>query len=382
MYGVSSRSYPLWMSEGFAEFYSNAKFDKDGSVGLGLPATQRAMEIAYAKNVPIEHLLDTKTYLANKGKQHDEFYGRSWLLFHYLFFAETRKGQLGKYHDLLKTGTAELDAAKSAFGDLDALDKELGRYLKQKKLSYIKITASALSTGTINIRELDEGEAAIMPTRIRSKRGVTDKTAPELVPDARKIAAQFPQNAAVLSALAEVEFDAGNLKEAIVAADAAIAIDANNINARLQKAYALGRQADDISDEKSAKKAWATVRAELLKINAIENNHPIPLIQYYLTYARGGTPPTANAVQGLEWALALAPYDESLRFAVAQQQIFEERYDDAIDAMLPIANSPHQSEMTDAARKMIERAQAAKAGDKPSEEAQEEMSQETSEPAS
>lgn len=33
--------YPEWLVEGFAEFMSTAQFEKDGSVGLGLPATHR-----------------------------------------------------------------------------------------------------------------------------------------------------------------------------------------------------------------------------------------------------------------------------------------------------------------------------------------------------
>jgi tetratricopeptide (TPR) repeat protein len=362
MYGQSSQTYPLWLSEGFAEFYAQTKFDKDGSVGLGLPATQRALELAFSVNVPITRLLDTNSYLENKGKAHDEFYGRSWSLFHYLFFSETRKGQLSRYLTLLNQRTPELQAAKEAFGDLDALDKELGRYLKQKKMSYVKIAPAALNVGTINVRALDPGEAAIMPVLIRSKRGVNEESAAELLPEARKIASQFLQNAAVLAALAEAEFDAGNDKEAIAAADAAIAINANSINAHLQKSYAMSRQAEGISDDKEAKKAWKAVRDQLLKINAIEPEHPLPLMHYFMTFARGGAKPTKNAVDGLEWALQLAPFDVGLRFTVAQQQIFEERYDDAIYTLGPVANSPHQSDMAEAAQKMIEVAEAGKAG--------------------
>jgi Protein of unknown function (DUF1570) len=362
MYGASSQSYPLWLSEGFAEFYAQTKFDKDGSVGLGLPATQRALEMAFSVNVPINRLLDTQAYLDNKSKAHDEFYGRSWSLFHYLFFADNRKGQLTKYLNLLRQRTPELQAAQEAFGDLKALDAELGRYVKQKKLSYLKISPTVLNFGTINVRPLDAGEAAIMPIIIQSKRGVDEKTAPALVPDARKIAAQFPQNAAVLAALAEVEFDAGNDAEAMAAANAALAINPSSINAHLQKSYAMARQAEAITDDKDAKKAWKAVREQLLNINAIENDHPLPLMHYYLSFARGGAKPTKNSIDGLEWALQLAPYDVGLRFTVAQQQLQDERFDDAILTLGPLANSPHQSEMAEAAQKMIEVAEAAKAG--------------------
>ncbi len=360
MYGSSAQAYPLWLSEGFAEFYAQTKFEKDGSVGLGLQALQRAGELAFSVNVPIERLLDTKAYLANKSKAHDEFYGRSWSLFHYLFFSESRKGQLSKYLALLNQRTPELEAAKQAFGDLAKLDRELGSYLKQKKLSYLKIGPGALNVGTINVRALDPGEAAIMPVLIRSKRGVDEESAAELLPEARKIAAQFPGHAPVLAALAEAEYDAGNNIEAIAAADAAIAVDPNNVNAHLQKSYAMARQAEDVTDNKEAKKAWNAVREQLLKLNAIENDHPLPLMHYYLSFGRGGAKPTKNAVQGLEWALQLAPYDIGLRFTVAQQQMRDLRFDDAIYTLGPLASNPHQAEVADSAQKMIAVAEAAK----------------------
>jgi tetratricopeptide (TPR) repeat protein len=360
MYSVSSQSYPLWLSEGFAEFYAKVKFERDGSVGLGLPATQRLLELAYSVNVPIEQLLDTKAYRAKKSSQHDEFYGRSWTLFHYLTFAENRKGQLAKYMQLINQRTPEFEAAKMAFGDLTILDKELARYNRQSRLAYIKIAPSALNVGTISVRALDDGEAAIMPIRIRSKRGVNQEKAQELVPDARKIAAQFPGNAAVLAALAEVEYDAKNDLEAIAAAEAALAVDPKTINALLQKSFAMARQAETVSDTKERSKAWRAVRDQLLKINAIESEHPLPLMQYYLTFKRNGSQPTKNSVEGLEWALELAPFDIGLRFTTAQQQMNEQRFDDAITTLRPIANHPHKTDMAEAAQKLIDAALAAK----------------------
>jgi tetratricopeptide (TPR) repeat protein len=361
MYGASSQSYPLWLSEGFAEFYAKTKFEKDGAVGLGLPATQRAMELAFSVNVPIERLLDTKAYRANKSKAYDEFYGRSWSLFHYLAFEESRKGQLSKYLQLINQRTPELEAAKTAFGDLAALDKELARYLRQSRLKYVKIEPAALKVGTITVRALDAGEAAIMPVQIRSKRGVNKESAPELLPDARKIAAQFPQNAAVMAALSEAEYDAGNVIEAIAAANAALAIDPNTINAHLQKSFAMARQAEAISDPNERRKAWKAVRDQLVKINEIENDHPLPLMHYFLTFVRSGAKPTANAVQGLEWALELAPYDIALRFNVARQQMIERRFDDVVQTLGPVANNPHKIEMAEAAQKLIDLAETAKA---------------------
>ena len=99
--------------------------EADGTVGLGLPAQHRAYELFEARDVSIERLLDSKLYAAQKSKNYDNFYGRSWLLFHYLFTDDARRNQIVDYLNRLNRGEAELPAATAAFGDLKALDKAL-----------------------------------------------------------------------------------------------------------------------------------------------------------------------------------------------------------------------------------------------------------------
>jgi tetratricopeptide (TPR) repeat protein len=355
MFSLTDRIYPLWFTEGFAEFYSTAKFDKDGSVGLGLPANHRGAELVLAKNVSLERLLDTSSYLAKKTQEYDEFYGKSWLLFHYLKFSKEREGQFSSYLKKLAGGVTELEAAKQSFGDLKQLEKELDRYLMQRKMSYIKIAAPKLPIGPIAVRKLGEGEAAMMPIKIVSKRGVTREMALELLPKARAVAAKYPKDAAVMTALSEAEFDAGNPKEAIAAADIAIAADQQQINAHLQKAYAMASLAPDAVDPE---KDWLAVRRQFLKVNKLEADHPVPLIQFYLAFKGDGKEPSKNAVDGLEWALELAPYDPDLRMLVAEQQMSSKRYGDAVQTLEPLANSGHGSPLSITANEKIQIAKA------------------------
>jgi cytochrome c-type biogenesis protein CcmH/NrfG len=350
MYSNSASSYPLWMTEGFAEFYASAKFEKNGDVGLGLTAQHRAYEILQLKHVPIELMLDTEAYLAQKkSKEYDSFYGQSWALYHYLKFDESRKGQLLKYLAAITTGDSEINAAKNAFGDLKKLDKDLNKYIRQS-LYYFVLKADKLKTGPIALRPLRAGEAAMMPVRMQSKRGVDDASAAKLLPDARKIAAQFADDPAVLAALSEAEFDAGNDAEAIAAADKAVGIDPAQINATIQKGYAMARQAADAKDEKTA---WKNVRKQFVQVNKIEVDHPIPLIQFYQSYKAAGEQPTKNAVDGLEWALSLSPFDSGLRWTVAMQEMEDKKFAEAIVTLGPLANSPHGEESREAAQKLL-----------------------------
>jgi len=328
---------PRWYGEGYAEFFATARFESDGGVGLGLPAMHRAYELLEARDVSIEQLLDSKLYLANKTKTYDNFYARSWLLFHYLFTDTARRAQLVDYLNRLNRGEAELPAATAAFGDLKALDKALDAYTRQRKMTYFRVPATVLSVGQISVRKLSEGEAASMPIRIRSKRGVTEKEAAEVVLEARAVAAKHPDDPAVQATLAEAEYDADNDEAAIAAADKALATDPGNMTALIQKGYVLTR----IARETKTDAAWVAARRHFISVNKVENDNPIPLIYYYTGFIEQGKEPTKAALDGLEWALELAPYDGSVRMMLAHRQMQDKRYAQAIRTISPLAYNPH-----------------------------------------
>ena len=195
----------------------------------------------------------------------------------------------------------------------------------------------------------------MMPMAIESRVGVTLEEARGLVPKARKVADQYPDDPAVLTALAEAEFDAGNDDAAIAAADRALAIDPKQINARIQKGYALGRK---VRSGTLPNESWKDVRIEFLKANKIENDHPVPFVQFYLGYLAQNQPPTRNAIDGLERAMELAPFDASVRWLVAQQMVSDKRFKEAAQTLAPLAYSPHPDEHADMARKLLKDVEA------------------------
>lgn len=338
MHEASEWATPRWLSEGFAEFFSTARFERDGGVGLGLPAGHRAAELQYAKNVPIEALLDSDVYKKRKTKAYDEFYGRSWLLYHYLTLSGKRTGQMTSYRAALANGAGEVDAAKSAFGDLVVLDKELAAYLRQPKMRYVPIAADRLKVGSISVRKMRVAEATMMPVILESKRGVTDETAKLLLPRAQAVAAEFPDDPAVLAALAETEHDAGNYAAAVAAADKALAKSPTLVNAHVQKIYALARIAEEAGEPGNA---WKAVRKSVTALNAVENDHPIPLIYYYRSLLASGKDISETAKHGLERALQLAPYDKAVRWQTVKQMVDDEDYAIAYRTLMPLANDPH-----------------------------------------
>ncbi|MDP4605249.1 MAG: DUF1570 domain-containing protein, partial [Erythrobacter sp.] len=208
--GSARHAMPRWLSEGAAEYFSSARFNPDGSVDLGLPNNERAWEISQAAPVPVRALLDYETYRKNRGSRYDAYYGRSWLLYHYLRFNPQRAGQLVQYWQAVAGGSDSLAAGQQIFGDLDALERELGDYARQRSMAGMRFAAQDIRIGRVTVNPISDGYAAMMPVIMRSKRGVDDEKAATLVVEARKIAARYPDDGAVLAALAEAEYDAGN----------------------------------------------------------------------------------------------------------------------------------------------------------------------------
>ncbi len=334
----TSAVIPKWLVEGTAEFFSTAKIEKDGSVRFGTPANHRAYDIFTGHDLPLRDMLgDTKAKMTSQ--QVDELYGRGWLLTHYLTFEPSRRGQIDRYLALVQQGQPQLSAAEGAFGDLTKLEKDLKEYQRRKRLTTLVIPPPSTGAGTIAIRAMDPGEAAIMSVRARSDRGVNSKSALGVASDARSVAARYANSSPVMTALAEAEIDAGYYDAARAAADRAIALDPANIDALIFKARALTGSATAAKTTPD----WTQIRALLLRANRLDPDDPEPLMRYYLTFGSARERPSPSAIKGMLYAAALVPQVKTLRFLATQQLIFDKQWDAAARMFSSIAYDPHQN---------------------------------------
>jgi tetratricopeptide (TPR) repeat protein len=251
----------------------------------------------------------------------------------------------------INEGKPALEAAKSAFGDLKQLDKELDRYMMRSRLNYWKLTPDRIRVGNVNIRTLSPAEDAVMDVKIRSRRGVDRAKALQLLPEVRRAAAPFPNDAFAQATLAEAEFDAGNYKEAEAAAERAIAANPKFVDALIYKAKARMAVAEAAKDGDAAK--WKEVRRAIVAANRADPDDPEPKILFYTSFLAEGVEPTKNAAMGLVAALKDAPQDRGLRMMVAFQMLKDGRADDARNALRPVAFDPHGGEMAKAATDIL-----------------------------
>jgi len=340
---------PAWLVEGFAEFFSTAQFPKDGSVQLGTPANHRSYGLFALGKPSVEELLG-KSLNRRSDQQMDALYGLSWLLTHYLTFDPSRNGQLPKYLGAFGRGDDSLVAARATFGDLKQLDKDLDLYLRRNKFQYLQVAGSRLSVDGIEVRPLRPGEAAMAPVRMRSVRGVNNKTAPKVAADARAAAAGFPGDPAVQTALAEAEFDVRNYAAAEAAADLALKADPAFAPAMIYK----GKAKMEAAASKPDSADWKAIRSWFTKANRIDPEDAEPLMLFYESYRASGERPTKNAIDGLHYALLLVPQDERLRMMIVSQLMTDKRFAEARQSLAPLAYSPHLSDGRELAREIMD----------------------------
>jgi hypothetical protein len=336
---------PKWLVEGFAEFYSTARFEKDGSVGFGIAPAHRAYALSI-RTLALDDMLSGN--FANNAENSEQIYGRGWLLTHYLAFNKERTGQLTAYLRGMSAGLEPLDAARRAFGDLDRLAAEVDRYRKRKRLDYALVAANRLKVPKVTVAPLSAGEAAIMKLRLRTSYGVDKKTAPGVATEAAVIAKAFPREAAVWIELAEAELDADHPEAAKAAAEKAIELDPKAVNAHI---FA-GLAEEKLAEKDQSKAKWTAIRGRFLRANKLDADDPEPLVHYYRSFAAEGIAPTRNAVEGLYLAGDLVPQDHNLRLLVARQLLLDNKLEAARRELAPVGYNPHAGKQAEAAAKI------------------------------
>ena len=333
---------PSWLVEGFAEFMSTARVKPDGSVELGLPANHRAANLLSprAYQMPIADLLAGRP-VKNDGER-SSLYARGWLLAHYLTFSAQRSGQLQRYLDEFARGRPAHEAARTAFGDLALLEREVDRYLAKGSFPALTIPAGRLATGAVEITPLGAGGAAAMPLYQRLQTRIANRAPAEEAAAARKLAVAYPGDALVMMTLAEAEWVAGDFAAAEAAADRSVALDPRSSEALVWKGRAIFSRAE----RKLAGAAFADARAWFSRANTLDPENPEPLLYFYQTYRVERRPPTANAIAALHYAAELAPQDLGLALQSALQHLADKEPSKARPALVRIAQHPHGGELS------------------------------------
>ncbi|MBC9032451.1 hypothetical protein IAG41_08615 [Sphingomonas sp. JC676] len=358
MFSTYPIAYPLWYSEGFAEFNANVLFNENGSTTIGLPANYRAGAIgSEADYFSMTEMLDPPLS-TRQSWQLSMIYARGWLLTHYLTLDGERKGQLAKYLEEMNRGKTSTEAARIAFGDLKKLYRDMFAYRHRNKLAAPFLVPPPKRPIAVAIRPLSQGEVAILLPRARVTSGWRAQNMGTVARAAEHAAERFPDDARVQAQLAHIEYLARRTDSAEKAADRALALDPDNMLALLYKGRAAVRRAAEAKATDPA--IWSAARAPLIKANRADPNAALPLLYYYQSFLAAKQQPSANAVKGLSRAAVLAPEDSTVRVLLAERLLDQGDGLSARALLQPIAFAPHDDPKDNHMRAAIDLIDASK----------------------
>jgi tetratricopeptide (TPR) repeat protein len=350
-------AYPAWYVEGFAEFLSTAEF-KENKANIGLQAKHRVYQLYLEETTPIRKLLSSSVSEVDRD-QRGNFYGRAWLLTHFLTFKSERKGQLERYLALVSKGTPSLEAAEATFGDLNVLQRDLQRYMEARSINYLGISSPPPSVKGFIVTEMEPAFGETLRERLSLNRSMDADERQRMIRSLEKAVLTYPKSAAVWTLLAEAKLDAKDYKGAKVAGDTAISIDPQTPRANLWRGLARLRELQDMGSDNAA--AWKEARGWLVRANRADPEDALILFEYYRSFGRERRLPSAAAIAGLRKATLKIPQAFGFRSAYAFELVKSGEYGQAADYLQPLANSPHGGESTKKLQAAVSKLRAAAA---------------------
>ncbi|MFN2258740.1 MAG: hypothetical protein ABR601_02745, partial [Parasphingopyxis sp.] len=313
-------AYPRWYREGFAEFFSTVSFDDEGHADLGRFPFGRADDLVYSRRFSFEDLLRE-----DENTNHFALYVQGWILVHHSVFHQRTGRLLAEYLQLMNRGQTGEQAFQATFASLgDELDDMLKDY-GRGRMPMSRTTRTFEVSGEIAIRKLSEEEATVEALYPRRR----DYLEREMLSAVRN----YPRNAQVHAELAQLRLAQDRLDEALAAADAALAIDPDHVEANVFKGTALLRRADASGDPADSR--WAEARELFLRANRADPYYPLALLRYYQSFPDRNARPD-NAIAALEQAYFFVPQNRETRLQLAYELLRAGRFEEARLLALPM----------------------------------------------
>jgi tetratricopeptide (TPR) repeat protein len=141
----ASEWLPLWLNEGFTEFFQNTQFhNKD--VLLGDPNMDDILYLRQNQLLPLATLFKVDVSSPYSQEQKGSvFSAESWALTHYLEAADRQKGthRVPDYMALVSRNEDPAIAAEKAFGDLKQLQLALESYIHESSYKQVVLSSAA-----------------------------------------------------------------------------------------------------------------------------------------------------------------------------------------------------------------------------------------------
>ena len=356
LFNEFSEPVPAWLVEGFAEFMSTVEFGSDGSWTYGKPVEHRASQFRRFSNPNIEIMLTDPN---RDRSQTTGLYAWAWALTHMLYTAPDRGARISAYVDRLAAGEDSLTAARSSFGDLDELARQMRQHVKGR-VDYSVSTETFPWKDDIEVSPVAAEDGRLIMPHLQWRSWNQNSNALKAL---KQLVATDTSDADLWAELGMAQFreaakqreqgnsDDESLAEAEKSALRALSLDETNVRANLLMGRILsGRLLESEDDDADA---WKAARRYFQVANRAEPGNAEALYRFALSYAQEGRegPMMFDAFAS---AYKIAPQVRSYRMGLAFDLARLGRYDDAIALLVPVTNDPHFPEAGRSAVRRIE----------------------------
>ena len=272
----SGATYPPWLNEGLAEFFSTMAPDA-GQMSIGRVPLGRLREITMGG--PMMDLgrliaVDHRSPEYNSRNHAGLFYAQSWALTHMIMTADGYRQKSGTFINAVATGTPTSDAFAAVYSkSVAAVQDDLRVYVRGERFLYFTARyRDPKASATAPARLVDPFEAGLVTTNLLADRAGKQSEARTAY---ERLAGEKPDNLTLLEARALFEWRHGDravagpfLRRAIAAGsanpsiyrwaaaittsdderdawlDRALSLDPDNLDLRLSRAASLNNRGD------------------------------------------------------------------------------------------------------------------------------------------
>jgi Protein of unknown function (DUF1570) len=353
---------PLWIAEGFAEFFGNSQID-DKKAYAGQPDPALIQVLRQNRIIPLDVLfsVDHSSPYYNEQNKMSEFYAESWALVHYLMMGDnaSHRQMLFTYLNALDHGATQKEAAAKAFGDLHHMEATLQSYAQNDRFyQLIAVAPPKISEADLQVRTLSEAEIDAEKGGFEAARGDIQR-ADSLLQDSVRL---DPNLALARQNLALADLFEGKRNEALDSASQAVALDPKNSLTLYIHAYlALQGGGATTRDPK--------IENDLRQCIA-QNPDFAPPYALLALYLAGDSEKAPEAFTLAEKAVKLEPGTTAFQIDLAQVLLRMRRYDDARTVALRArtnALDPQARARADELIRAIQQLQTFESGNRPAE---------------
>ena len=327
------RDMPLWVNEGFADFFSgmeiSGKYMSLGTIPQGygeILVNSRWMKTADL--IGVEHT--SRDY--NEGDRRNVFYAQSWLTVHYILLKH-KEAQLDTYVKLTEDQhMPRPEAFEKAFGmTTNLFDKELERYL-HGTMQYLRAPAPQEDAGAIEVHPLSKSDTEA--TLADFKFHMMDHKA-EGIADFERILSEDPGNTLANRELGYSYIQRGEFEKAAPYLKKASETGSTDPRVHFFNAMVLSRSRSGILNVDPGK--IDAIQAELKK--AIELDPDYAEAYNLLAFTESRKNDLEQAIQTQTRAVTLSPRNEFFLMNLANYQMQAEKWDLARNTWTSLANS-------------------------------------------